>query len=63
MKSKDVQKVVLSKYEKGDGTTKVFQDLNGTISLSTIERWCRRIRESELYQFMQTTGLPKNNSN
>ena len=31
MKSKDVQKVVLSKYEKGDGTTKIFQDLNGTI--------------------------------
>ena len=24
MKSEDVQKVVLSKYEKGDGTTKLF---------------------------------------
>ena len=46
MKSKDVQKFVLSKYEKGDGTTKLFQELNDTISLSTIERWCRRIRES-----------------
>ena len=31
MKSKDMQKVVLSKYEKADGTTKIFQDLNGTI--------------------------------
>ena len=46
MTSKDVQKIVLSKYEKGDGTTKVFQDLNGTVSLSMIKRWCRRIRES-----------------
>ena len=46
MKSKDMQKVLLSKYEKGDGTTKIFQFLNGTISLSTTERWCRRIRES-----------------
>ena len=46
MKSKDVQKVVLSKYEKGDRTTKIFQDLSCTISLSTIKRWCRRIRES-----------------
>ena len=46
MKSKDVQKVVLSKYEKGDGATKIFQDLNGTTDLSTIERWCRQICES-----------------
>ena len=37
MKSKDMQKVVVSKYEKGDGTTKIFQDLTGTLSLSTIE--------------------------
>ena len=34
MKSKDVQKLVLSKYEKGDGTTKIFQDLNGSIRLN-----------------------------
>ena len=47
MKSKDVQKVVLSKYEKGDGTTKMFQDLNTTLSFSTIEQWCKRIRESD----------------
>ena len=32
MKDENVQKVVLSKYEKGDGTTKIFQDLNGTIN-------------------------------
>ena len=46
MKSKHVQKLVLSTYENGDGATKIFQDLNSTISLSTIERWCRRIREN-----------------
>jgi transposase len=45
MKSEDLQKLVLSKYENGDETTKIFRDLNGTISLSTIERWCGRIRE------------------
>ena len=38
MKSKDLQKVILSRYEKGDGTTKIFQDLKGTISLSMIGR-------------------------
>ena len=46
MESKNVQKVVLSKYEKDDGTTKIFQDLNGAISLSTIKRWRRRTLES-----------------
>ena len=29
MKSKDVQKVVLSMHEKADGTTKIFQELKG----------------------------------
>jgi hypothetical protein len=37
MKSKDLQKLVLSKYENGDGPTKIFRDLNGAISLATIE--------------------------
>ena len=45
MKSKDLQKFVLSKCDNGDGTTKIFRHLNGAISLSTTERCCRRIRE------------------
>ena len=45
MKNKELQKLVLSKYDNGDGTTKIFRDLNGAISLSTIERWCRKILE------------------
>ena len=59
MKSKDVQKFVLSKYEKGDGTTKIFQDLNSTISLSTIERWCRRIRENGSINLSKLPGRPR----
>ena len=43
MKSKDLQRLVFSKYDNGDGTTKIFRDLNGAISLSTIERCCKRI--------------------
>ena len=58
MKSKNVHKVVLSKYEKGNGTTKIFQDLNGTISLSTIERWCRRVRESDSISLSKPPGRP-----
>ena len=46
MKSKDLQKVILSKYQNGDTTTKIHLDLNGGIGLRTIERWCQMIRQS-----------------
>ena len=59
MKSKDVQKVVLSKYEKADGTTKIFQDLNSTIILSTIEQWCRRSRKSDSINLSKPLGRPR----
>lgn len=45
MKSKDPQKVVLSKYEAGDQPKKIFCDLNKVLSLRTIERWYKLIRE------------------
>ena len=56
MKSKDLQNVVLSKYEKGDGTTKIFHDLNGAIGLATIERWCRMIRQSGSINLSKSPG-------
>ena len=59
MISKDAQKVVLSKYEKGNGTTKIFQNLNGTINLSTIKRWCRRIRQSGSINLSKLPGRPR----
>ena len=59
MKSKDVQNIVLSKYEQGDETTKIFEDLNGTIRLSTIERWCRRIRESNSINLSKPPARPR----
>ena len=48
MKSKDLQKVVLSKYQNGDNPTKIYRDLNGGIGLRTIERWCQMIRSVKL---------------
>ena len=33
MKSKDLQKVVLSKYQNSDNPTKIDRDLNGGIGL------------------------------
>ena len=59
MKRKDLQKLVLLKYDNGDGTTKILRDLNGAISLSTIERWCRRIREVSTIDLVNLCGCSR----
>ena len=46
MKSKDLHKLVLSKYEAGQTPKKIFQDLNGAMSYRTVKRWCKMIRET-----------------
>ena len=46
MKSKDLQKVELSRYHNGQTTTKIHRHLNGRIGLRTIKRWCQMIRQS-----------------
>ncbi|CAM4820506.1 unnamed protein product [Rotaria magnacalcarata] len=46
MKSKDLQNIVLSKYQNGDTPTKTFRDLNSGIGLRTIKRWCQMILQS-----------------
>jgi hypothetical protein len=46
MKGKDLQKVALSKYRKGDTPKQIDHDLNGGLGLRTIERWCQMIRWS-----------------
>jgi inhibitor of nuclear factor kappa-B kinase subunit alpha len=59
MKSKDFQKLVLSKYETGDGPAKIFRDLNGAISLRTIERWCKSIRATGCINLSRSPGRPR----
>ena len=39
MKSQDLQNIVLSEYQNGDTTTKIYRDFNGGIGLRTIETW------------------------
>ena len=46
MKSKDLPKLVLSKYEKGECLSEKFQHLNSALSLRTVKRWCKMIRET-----------------
>ena len=59
MKSKDLQNIVLPKYEKGDTPTEIFRDLNGGIGLSTIKRWCSMIRRFGSLQLTGTRGGPR----
>ena len=59
MKTKDLQKLVLSKYDNDDRTTEIFRDLNGAISLSTIERWCRRIHEVGIIDLVNPCGCSR----
>lgn len=51
MKSKDIQKFVLSKHESGhDTVTKIFRDLNGIINYDTVRRWCKMIDKTGVIQ-------------
>ncbi|CAF2141375.1 unnamed protein product [Rotaria magnacalcarata] len=62
MKSKDLQKLVLSKYENGlesgDSASKIFNDLNGSVSYRTIRRWCKMIRERGSIDLSHPPGRP-----
>ena len=46
MKSKDLQKLILSKYEAEQIQKKIFEDLNGVVSYRTVKRWSKMIRET-----------------
>jgi transposase len=59
MKSKDLQKLVLSKYECGDSATKIFHDLCGAVSRKTIFNWCKMTRETGSINMTTSPGLPR----
>ena len=48
-----------SKYRNGDGPTKIFQHLNGTVSFPTIERWCKSIRDTDSINLLKSIGRPR----
>ena len=56
MKSKDMQKLVLSKYDNGEGPSKIFQHLNGTVSPVTIKCWCKMVGEIGTTQLSKSPG-------
>jgi transposase len=59
MKSKDLKKLVLSKYQNGDRPTKIFRNLNGALSVPTIEQWCKSIRDTGCINLLRPLGRPR----
>ena len=59
MKGEGLQKFVLSKYEKGEPSTKIFEDLNGFVSSRTIPRWCKMVRETSATNLSHSLGRPR----
>jgi hypothetical protein len=59
MKSKDLQKVVLSKYKNGDSPPMMFRHLNGAVDLRTIGRRCKMIRETGSIDLSSPIGRPR----
>ena len=56
MKSKDLQKLVLSKRENGESIAKICRNLSGTVSYITVRRWCKMISESGSISLTKSTG-------
>ena len=56
MKSKDLKQLVISKRENGTGPMKIFQDLNGLVSLPTIQRWCKMISDTGSINLSKSSG-------
>ena len=58
MKGEDLQKLVLSKYEKGEPSTKIFEDLNGFVSSRAIRRWCKIVGETGTINLSHSLDRP-----
>ena len=56
MKSKDLQNLVLSKYKDGQSSIKIHEDFHDSVGLSTVERWCKLIRDTNKITLFKSTG-------
>ena len=56
MKSKDLQKLVLSKYENSKGPSEIFRHLNDALCLRTVKQWCKMIRETGSIKLSTSLG-------
>ena len=56
MKSIDIQKLVLFRYEAGQTQKKIFQDLNDAMSYPTAKRWGKMIRQTGAIDLSKPSG-------
>ena len=59
MKSKDLQNIVISKRQNGDGSTKIFRHLTGGLCLKTVKRWCKMIDQTGTVSTNRSPGCPR----
>ncbi|CAF4250351.1 unnamed protein product, partial [Rotaria magnacalcarata] len=59
MKSKDIQKFVRTKFENGDGPTKIYRDLAGVVSMQVIKLWIRKVRNTGSIELSSPPGRPR----
>lgn len=59
MKSKDLQKIVFSKRQNGEGPTKIYRDLSGGLCLKTVKRWCKMIDDTGSINISNPPGRPR----
>ncbi|CAF2096797.1 unnamed protein product [Rotaria magnacalcarata] len=59
MKSKDMQKVVKTKFENGDGSTKNYRDLAGVVPLQTIKLWIKKVLNTGSIELSSPPGRPR----
>ena len=58
MKSLDLQEIVKCNHQNGDSVSKIFNDLSGVISLSTIKRWVKMLDETGAIKLWKSCGCP-----
>ena len=59
MKSKDLQKIVLFKYEAGQTPKKIFEALSSVVSYPTVKRWYKVIRETGAINLSKPSGCQR----
>ena len=59
MKSLDLQEIVKCKHQNGDSVSKIFNDLSGVISLSTIKRCVKMLDETGAIKLGKSPGRPR----
>ena len=59
MKSKDIQKVVKTKYESRDGPARIYRDLAGAVALPTIKLWIKMTNTTGSITLSSLPGCPR----